>query len=753
MKQKLVRTFAILYLLVCVKYTFAQQAGIYIIDALYKTPIASAIVENKLAHFNTLSNENGFVSLSHLPTHADSMYISCIGYESKHILLSTLNLNSDTNIVYLYKKITGLSEVKIKTTNSKNIFKTISDIDIHLRPIINSQEVLRMVPGLFIGQHAGGGKAEQIFLRGFDLDHGTDINIAVDGMPVNMVSHAHGQGYADLHFVIPELIQNVNFNKGPYFADKGNFNTAGFVEFRTKDFLESNFLKAEVGQFNTYRAVAGVNVLNTKKQKRDQNLYIAAEASFSDGYFVLPQNFYRYNGIIKYSGRLNKYNTLTATLTGFASKWNASGQIPDRAVADGTISFYGSLDSNEGGQTSRYNANLQLLTHFKDGSTLTNQVFYSRYAFQLFSNFTFFLNDSINGDLIRQTENRNIVGYNSTYRKEYFIGKIKSETQAGIQIRYDQISDLELTRMKDRTTPTAELKNGNVNELNVGAFVMQRFEFTPKFDMTIGLRADYFYNRYKDKLQDTTLSANSAIVSPKINFNYRINDYVQLYLYGGKGFHSNDTRVVVLDPGRKSLPPAYGGDLGGIFKIGKRIFLQAALWYLWLQQEFVYVGDEAVVELGGQTQRYGVDLSLRYEIINHLFLDADFSYAHPRALGLPKSESYLPLAPIFTSTGGLTYRRGLGFNGSLRYRYMADRPANETNTIIAKGYFIMDAVLNYTFKRCEVGIAIQNLFNTKWKETQFNTLTRLRNETTPVEEICFTPGTPFFARLNLTVWF
>lgn len=208
-----------------------QQKGVFIVDSLNKVPVQFAIVQSGDLKFNQVADENGFVSLKQLLNSSDSISVSCVGFQTKSVLLSSLTFANKTAIIYLQQKVSSLSEVLINTNSNNKIFKTISDLDIHLRPINNSQDVLRMVPGLFIGQHAGGGKAEQIFLRGFDLDHGTDISISVDGMPVNMVSHAHGQGYADLHFVIPELIEGVNFNKGPYFAEKGNFTTAGFIEF------------------------------------------------------------------------------------------------------------------------------------------------------------------------------------------------------------------------------------------------------------------------------------------------------------------------------------------------------------------------------------------------------------------------------------------------------------------------------------------------------------------------------------------
>ncbi len=730
---------------------FGQIKSLYIVDTLYKVPIQSALVQCEDQKFNQISDENGFVNLDKFPKTTKTIVISCVGYETKSVLISDLKNKDQTAIIYLYQKISNLNEITINASSRVGIFKTLSDLDIHLRPINNSQEVLRMVPGLFIGQHAGGGKAEQIFLRGFDLDHGTDINISVDGMPVNMVSHAHGQGYADLHFVIPELIEKVNFNKGPYFADKGNFTTAGFVEFKTKDFLEDDFVKAEGGQFNTFRGIGGVNLLKAKDDRRNQSLYLAGEGSFTEGYFDNPQDFSRFNGMLKYHGKINENNSLTASVTGFTSKWNASGQIPDRAIGQGIVGFYGAIDPNEGGKTSRHNATIELLTNLNNGASFRNQIYYCYYEFELYSNFTFYKEDTINGDQIRQKENRNTGGYNGTYQKEFTIGKIKTETKTGVQIRYDAVNNVELTRTKDRTLNTKNIMLGDVNELNAAAYYSQKLSFTEKLDVTGMLRYDHFNNHYIDKLENTDLSSNSFIFSPKLNFNYRINDKVQLYLYNGRGFHSNDTRVAVQENGKKVLPPAYGTDLGGIFKLGKKLILHSALWYLWLDQEFVYVGDEGIVEAGGQTNRFGLDISTRYEIAKNWYADLDLSIANPRAIGVPKEESYLPLAPRFTTVGGITYRRKTGWNGSLRYRYMADRPANETNSVIAKGYFVVDAAVNYSRKKWEAGLSIQNLLNTKWKETQFDTESQLKNETTPVSEIHFTPGTPFFARLNFTI--
>ena len=752
---KRIKYFLFLCFLLYCNLTYAQNAlrGIYIVTTVSKIPVPDAFAQSADLTFNASADENGFISFKNLPASINKLKITRIGFEAKTIDLTTLIISGNSAIIYFDNKVSTLDEVKVSASTGSGVFRAISDLDIHLRPINNSQEILRMVPGLFIGQHAGGGKAEQIFLRGFDIDHGTDINLTVDGMPVNMVSHAHGQGYADLHWLIPELIDKVNFNKGPYSADKGNFTTAGFVEFKTKDYLENNFVKVEGGQFNTYRTIAGINLIKPKGDRRNQSLYFAGEGSFTKGFFDSPQDFSRYNGTLKYHGSLSNYSTLTTTLTAFTSKWNASGQIPDRAVENGIVGFYGAIDNTEGGKTSRYNANAELLTNLNNGGVIRNQLFYSKYKFELYSNFTFFKEDPINGDQIRQKEDRNIFGYNGNYNKEFYLGKFKTETNTGLQVRYDDVNDIELTRTKNRILNTNNIMLGDVNELNVGAYWAQRLSVSKKFDITGALRFDYFNNYYNNKLNGLELKSNSTIVSPKLNFNYRINDRVQIYLYNGRGFHSNDTRVAVQQEGRKVLPPAYGTDLGGIFKVGKKLILQSALWYLWLDQEFIYVGDEGVVEPGGQSQRYGFDFSARYEVAKNLFADIDVSLANARTLEVLKAESFIPLAPRFTSVGGLTYRNQYGWNGSLRYRFMDDRPANAENSIIAKGYFITDVTINYTKKRWEAGIAIQNLFNAKWKETQFDTESKLQNEPMPVSEIHFTPGTPFFARASFTVFF
>lgn len=708
------------------------------------TNLGKAIVTNDLGQyrFENLVASKYKIEVSHVSFSTQVIEITVTDNQTSFVKTSLSGVNIE------------LSEVVIFSERAHDQ-QLISNMDIKLRPITNSQEILRMVPGLFIGQHAGGGKAEQIFLRGFDLDHGTDIRLTVDGMPVNMVSHAHGQGYADLHFVIPELVKGVDFKKGPYNAEKGNFTTAGWVDFRTKDALDHSFVKLEAGQYDSYRAVAGIDLLGKTGRDKNQSAYIASEYSFTNSYFDNPQHFNRLNVVGKYHGHIARNTNLTLTGSTFYSKWNHSGQIPDRAYESGQIGFFGSIDPSEGGKTSRTNFNAQFVTVTSNNFVIKNQAFYSNYNFELYSNFTFFLQDSINGDQIRQKEKRNLYGYNGSISKETYLGKMRLTTTLGAQFRHDLTNNTELSHTKDRSTTLERYQLGDVNELNAGLYADELVQITDRFTINAGVRIDYFHNRYKDLLTQpvNTKHASDAIVSPKLNFYYTFNPRLQLYLNSGKGFHSNDTRVVVPQGGKQILPGAYGSDLGMIFKPFPKMFINAAAWYLWLEQEFVYVGDAGVIEPSGKSKRQGLDLSVRYQLTSILYADIDISSAKPRAIGEAAGMNYLPLAPLFSSTGGLSLQMKNGINGSLRYRYMANRPANEDNSIVAKGYMVSDLQLNYTKNKYNFGLSVQNILNTKWKETQFATESRLKNETAPVEEIHFTPGTPFFARLSWTLFF
>ncbi|WP_299251680.1 TonB-dependent receptor [uncultured Cytophaga sp.] len=745
----------LIYLYLFCFTALAQQARITgkVIQAQNNIPILNGYVQ--------LVNQNNKITYTDIEGRFDFQFLSPGMY---YIVIHSLGFQTIRDTILLkeaeqFQKTYLLEDDAIQipeiqiTARNEVAFTTINSIDFKLRPINTTQDLLRLVPGLFIAQHAGGGKAEQLFLRGFDVDHGTDVAVSVDNMPVNMASHAHGQGYADLHFVIPETVDNIQFNKGCYNANIGDFNTAGAVKFQTKNFLPDNKAKVEMGKFNTYRALVLLNLIPKKdSMEQKHSAYIASEAFYSRGFFESPQHFNRYNIFAKYHGIVSKKTYITASISTFFSKWDASGQIPDRAVDNGSIGWFGSIDNSEGGNTNRTNANIQVTTEAGKLGTWTNQVYWSNYAFSLFSNFTLYKDDPIHGDEIHQYENRNMLGLNSSLKNDYRLFGRTLKTNVGAGYRGDFIDNIGLAHVEKREFLN-DVKKGSIHENNINGFADASLLISSRLTLNLGLRYDYFTFLYKSSIDDTS-SANrgQGIASPKINIYYKLTQALQLYASGGYGFHSNDARVSVYKTTQSSLPRAKSVDLGTNAKIGNKLFVNMALWYMYLESEYVYVGDDGLLEPSGSTRRMGIDMSFRYQLAKWLFADMDLNLAKPRYINLPRNENYVPLAPPITSTGGLSVKQNK-WSASLRYRYLGHRPAVEDNTIVAKGYFIMDAVVNYQLNRFLFGISAENIFNQKWKEAQFATESQLKNETTPVTEIHFTPGTPFYIKGSITVSF
>ncbi|WP_405382224.1 TonB-dependent receptor [Maribacter sp. LLG6340-A2] len=704
--------------------------------------------------FNRTSGQHSHTNLSgsfSLPSTQvnDSVYFSNLGFKTFVLVVEPKHFNENVQIA-LEESSINLDQVEV--ISKVDAMNRIVKIDIQNDPVKSSQEILRKVPGLLIGQHAGGGKAEQIFLRGFDIDHGTDVAISVDGMPVNMVSHAHGQGYADLHFVIPETINNINFGKGLYYADQGNFNTAGYVDLSLKKSIDESMVSYEAGQFNTNRFVGLFKVLEDGKS----DAYLASEVYLTAGPFDSPQNFNRINVLGRYNYRDIGKEELTLTASHFQSKWDASGQIPQRAVDQNVIGRFGAIDDTEGGQTSRTNVMLNHTKFLGEDQFLKTRAFISKYDFELFSNFTFFLEDPINGDQIRQYEDRTIMGTETVFEQiNITVGEDDIVSySAGVGFRSDNVDDVTLEHTLNRKTVLEQYAFGDVDETNMYGFVDAEYK-TGNWTFNPSVRLDYFNFDYENKLSELydNKSESKAKVSPKLNTLYSVNRNWQLFLKTGLGFHSNDTRVVTANEGRDVLPTAYGVDLGTIIKPADKLVLNATLWGLLLDQEFVYVGDAGIVEPSGKTRRLGLELGGRYQVLNWLYLYSDVNYTYARSTEETDGEDYIPLAPDFTAVGGLSITDLGNFSGNLNYRYLGDRAANEDNSIVAEGYFVTDLHLNYHIKNWTVGVIAENLFDTEWNETQFATESRLFNETASVEEIHFTPGTPFYLRGKVSVRF
>ena len=615
--------------------------------------------------------------------------------------------------------------------------------DLKAAPVQSSQQVLRVVPGLFIAQHAGGGKAEQMFLRGFDLDHGTDINIAVDGMPVNMLSHAHGQGYADLHFLMPELIDMVDFDKGPYDVARGDLATAGYVEFRTKDRVPTE-AGVEIGMHNYQRYRATASLLDNDMQ----SLYAAASFLTDDGFFDAGQNFKRFNAMGKYT-HWSANSKFSIIASHFNSTWNASGQIPERAVNEGLIGWFGSLDPSEGGSTSRTSVQAIHHLHLDNGASFNTTMWASYYTFNLFSNFTFYLNDPEHGDEIRQHERRWLSGANTDYTLPFNVRSNTWKLSAGAGFRYDAVRDLGLYHAEKRNV-IGTYSFGDVDQSSLFGYAGLEMNVGDKLVIYPGVRVDWFKMSYRDRMAEAegnfdSRATSQAKVSPKLSVVYSPVEQLEILAKFGRGFHSNDARVVVVEDGKETLPGVTAVDLGFKYKPVAGMLINLTGWYMHSEQEFVYVGDEAIVEPSGRSRRLGIDVGLRYNFLRDFYFRTDYTWCHARSIDEPKGEDYIPLAPVHTLTAGLTWKHK-GFNAGVNCRWLSNRPANEDYSLTAKGYFIVDMNAAYTYRRMTVGFAIDNLFDRKWREAQFATETMIPGDDHPVTDICFTPGTPFSLR-------
>jgi len=772
---------------VCLYFqVFAHDMGSIkgiVIEEESKLPVVGANIIIGGTMLGTTTDLNGNFVFREIHSGKINLIVSFIGYQTTtmqvvvekdkiaklEIQLKNSNVEIDGYSV--------MADYPYSTASSKHIRK----IDLALRPNKSSQDLLKLTPGLVIAQHAGGGKAEQIFLRGFDADHGTDVSIDVDGMPVNMVSHGHGQGYADLHFLIPETVDVIDVYKGPYFAQFGNLATAGAIQMKTKDYLENNLVKIEGGQFNTFR---GTMLYQPGKGSAEQNGYVGTQFYQTDGPFESPLDLNRLNIFGKYFVNLSHNSKLSVSASSFSSAWNASGQIPQRAVDQGIISRFGAIDDLEGGNTSRSDINICYEQKNDHGKTIFIQAYATDYDFKLFSNFTYFLEDSINGDMIEQLDKRLMYGLKSHYKFVNTMGNSMVKSTFGGGYRADNIN-VGLYHSPNRLRQEV-YSDATINERNLFAWVREEFILNQKFRFQLGFRADYFTFNVNDHLEMIPDSLHyglphasgyfqQTIISSKLNIVYSPVRNFDLYFNAGQGFHSNDARNVIIgqrineltsiwqkeglseeevnaalescnyDPEQKSslsLPKAIGTEIGVRSKPFKGFNIGIAVWYLHLDKEFVYVGDGGFTELSNPTQRVGVDFEARYKINSWLWADLDICLSEGKILDTPEGENNIPLAPRKTSTGGFSIVNLFGFDGMIRFTHIGERPANESNTVVAKGYTIINLGASYTWKQFTFSTTLENLMDTQWNEAQFDTESRMAWESNPVSEIHFTPGNP-----------
>jgi outer membrane receptor protein involved in Fe transport len=628
--------------------------------------------------------------------------------------------------------------------------------EIEMRPRLRAEEVLEIVPGLFTVQHSGGAKAQQYFLRGFDADHGTDIAFFVDGVPLNAVSHAHGQGYTDLHFLIPELILSIEATQGPYSVRAGDFATAGSVELRLADHLPESRAGLQVGPHGHARGL----VIDSPDMGNRWRAVVAAEVFRDDGFFVHPENHHRLNTFARLTHVLDGESELSLTWMGYGASWNASGEIPARGVCgdgDGNpppqsypgghcVSRFDSVDPTQGGGSQRTMASLAYSLR-RPGVDLNATAYLIHSSLQLFLNETFFANDPMNGvgDGIEQDDTRTVLGANTRVTLRSRLAGIDLGTTLGIQIR-DDLIDNGLQHQVHRL-PLETLQASGINETELGAFVEEDFHPARWLRFVLGARADRVAiaveNRDPSAATKTAGVASSSLLSPKATAVVSPLRGLDFFANYGRGFHSNDGRGVVA--GGTLLATTAGYDVGLRFLPTTGLSLSAAAFVEDLTSELVFDGDAATTSPAGRTRREGFEIAARYHLRQEVFADAAFTMTRARFRDDDGTGTYVPLAPWRTFAAGIGIRERIGEFvpfGSLRVKSIADRPATRDGTLTAQGFTLVDAQAGLRWKQIELALDILNVLDTSWREGQFAITSRLPYERAAVTAMSFTPGSP-----------
>jgi outer membrane receptor protein involved in Fe transport len=664
----------------------------------------------------------------------------------------TASAEPDDHDVLEVRPITTQGQRAITASNSQ----TVRDRDLSLRMIAEPADILKVTPGLFVGQHAGGGKANQYFIRGFDIDHGTDLALWFDGMPINNVSHGHGQGYADFHFIIPELVDQVHVNKGPTDIAYGDLATAGSVSMTTRDRLNENQIYLSGGMFNTQRALA---MLTLKVPARP---LFAMEVYHSDGPYKNPEDMDRFNLFLKAPLIRSRGTALNLTLMGYGAGWNGSGQIPMRAIDNGSIDRYGSEDPSEGGSSQRHSVSLDYVATPNDKDEIKVTAYVINYRLSLFSNFTFFAADSVNGDQINQRDDRVTTGFQASYAHRHDLLGIPATARLGMSARNDLIH----TNLDNsvRRAITNRIVDADVREGSLSAWYMQSVTPFKWLYAEAGVRADHFGFNTVDNLNDTGAASvtgvkDATIYSPKINVVVTPVPRTDVFLNYGEGFHSNDARGVTAktDPARP-LTKARGYEIGARTNLWDRWDVATSLWQLDMDGEFVWVGDGGFTEENGSTRRQGIDFETRLQMLSWLWADFDMTLCTAEFTQNAGNGTAVALAPRRTMAGGLSARHPSGLYGSLRAQSIDTRPADEANTFQAQGFTVVDLAAGYRRKQWEVVVNVGNLLNTEWYTAQFENDSRVRQpdgslEPAPVTDMHVVPGPPVNIKGGVKLYF
>ncbi len=621
--------------------------------------------------------------------------------------------------------------------------------DFEKRPFSRVGELVEVIPGLVATQHSGSGKANQFFLRGFNLDHGTDFAAFFDGTPVNFRTHGHGQGYLDLNFIIPELTERLDFRKGPYFSDVGDFSAAATAAFRTYDRLSTNIAHVTIGE-NGFRR----GLLATSLAVGGGDLLLAGETAFYDSPFVLDEDLEKYNVFLKYS-RQNGNIDWHTSLSAYDAQWTASDQVPLRAIESGLIPRLGFIDPDLGGETTRI-----ALSGGLDTNNWSANVYALYYDFTLFSNFTLFLNDPINGDEFEQRDERVTLGGAVNYSLPFTLAGLPAELRAGGDLRYDNIFDIGLFNTAGRER-LSTVRDDEVSQFSIGGFAEMEVDLTNRLRASAGLRADDFTYDITSSIAENSGDGAEVIVTPTASVAWQAADGFELYANYGQGFHSNDVRgaAITVDPvTREAVDPvdvlvrAEGAELGMRMEYGP---FNAALVGFWLEldSELVFVGDAGTTEPNNGSRRFGVEFNTFWRPADWLVFDATAAYTDARFRDTPPGEDRIPQAVESVFGAGATVGPIKNFTATLRLRHFGEAPLIEDGSVFSEPTTLLNLGLYKDIGPARFGLDVLNLLDSKDADITYFFDSQLPGEPSPVADIHLKPVEPRQVRGSLTFRF
>lgn len=606
----------------------------------------------------------------------------------------------------------------------------ISGTEVNAVPFARVGEALEVVPGLIVTQHSGEGKANQYFLRGFNLDHGTDLAISVDGMPVNMPTHGHGQGYADINFLIPELIQSVNIRKGPYFADVGDFGSAGAVAIDYLNMLPKNIVEMTFGSFGYRRGLAAGSTT-----VGEGTLLTAIEATKYNGPWELPDDIRKINGVLRYSqGTATDGFTLTGMA--YSNGWNSTDQVAQRAVDQGIISRFGTLDPTDGGTSSRFSLSGNWAQSSAYGQSRIS-AYIVRSDLQLFNNFTYFLDDPVRGDQFNQLDRRAFGGFDARHAFDWRFGGLVTQTRVGVQSRYDD-SHVGLFKTEQRNV-LSTVRDDRVQEGNVGIWMDSTTHWNDWLHTTVGVREDLFAGHVLSDTPQNSGNAQATMASPKAGI--VLGPWFKTEFFGnaGYGLHSNDIRgaTITVDPNDKVTPlecvpllvRSRGAELGIRTKAIEGLTSSLAVFVLDFDSELLFVGDAGTTEPSRPSRRVGVEWTNKYKPVPWLSFDLDVAYAHARFTDFDPAGDRIPGAPAWVASGAVNFGSETGWFGALKARYFGPRPLIEDDSVRSLSSLIFNARAGYRFENgVKLQLDVLNLFNTQTNQIEYYYLSRLPGE-------------------------